>query len=32
VEWVSLEGQVMQQLDIPVGERFNVTADAGGGA
>jgi Icc-related predicted phosphoesterase len=32
VEWVSLEGQVIQQLDIPVGERFNVKADAAGGA
>lgn len=32
VEWVSLEGQVMQQLDIPVGDPFNVTADAAGGA
>jgi Icc-related predicted phosphoesterase len=31
VEWVSLEGQVMQQLDIPVGQ-FNATADAAGGA
>jgi Icc-related predicted phosphoesterase len=31
VDWVSLEGQVMQQLDIPVGQ-FNVTADAAGGA
>ncbi len=32
VEWVSLEGQVLQQLDIPVGERFNATSDAAGGA
>ena len=32
VEWVSLEGQLLQQLDIPVGERFNATVDAAGGA
>jgi len=32
VEWVSLEGQVMQQLDIPVGGQFTVTADAADGA
>jgi len=28
VEWVSLEGQVVQHLDIPVGDSFNATADA----
>lgn len=31
VQWVSMEGQVMQQLDIPVGQ-FNATADAADGA
>jgi len=31
VEWVSLEGQVMQQLDIPEG-RFNAMATPAGGA
>jgi Icc-related predicted phosphoesterase len=32
VEWVSMEGQVMQQLDIPEGAAFNGLADAAAGA
>ncbi|HTI99402.1 MAG TPA: metallophosphoesterase [Dongiaceae bacterium] len=32
VEWVSLEGEVRQQLDLPAGERFNPPADAVAGA
>jgi Icc-related predicted phosphoesterase len=32
VEWVSLEGQVIQQLDIPEGRFSATTADAAGGA
>lgn len=32
VEWISLEGQVMQQLDIPVGAQFSGAAGAADGA
>lgn len=32
VEWVSLEGQVVQQLDLPANPKINGTADAAAGA